>query len=261
MLVTVIDGSPVVAKSIGVVLDHSPVLHCRNVYVLLTRLRLKILVGANPRLTSMNKSTVHEMFGRKANNQIFRSTWFLAALHWTLLLAVLIVPLVAWGDQWYAAVGAQTNDKGRQALAFFPDEIWIHEGDSITWRSDADEIHTVTFLKPDQVRPQFQDGCPGFSSGAATFDGSTCVSAPPLAKGQTFTVIFPTAGNFKLVCLVHENMTGTVHVLNASQPLPHNQDFYDHQAADQQRNLLSDADGHDDAAYQQQSDHVARART
>jgi plastocyanin len=52
-------------------------------------------------------------------------------------------------------------------------------------------------------------------------------------------------------------MTGTVHVLKASQPLPHNQDFYDHQAADQQRNLLSDADGHDDAACQQQSDHVA----
>jgi plastocyanin len=83
------------------------------------------------------------------------------------------------------------------------------------------------------------------------------VSAPPLAKGQTFTVIFPTAGNFKLVCLVHENMTGTVHVLNASQPLPHNQDFYDLQAAEQQRNLLSDADGHDDAACQRQSDHVA----
>ena len=41
-------------------------------------------------------------------------------------------------------MGAQTNDKGRQALAFLPNEICIHAGDSITWQFDADEIHTVT---------------------------------------------------------------------------------------------------------------------
>jgi plastocyanin len=167
-----------------------------------------------------------------------------SSLRWILLLAVLIVPQVLWGgQQWHATVGAQTNDKGRQALAFFPNEIWIHEGDSITWQSDADDIHTVTFLKSDQVRPQFQDGCPGFSSDPATFDGSTCVTTPPLLKGQRFTVVFPTADNFKLVCLVHENMTGVVHVLKATQELPHNQDFYDRQAADQRRDLLSDRDG------------------
>ena len=190
--------------------------------------------------------------------QISRSTWFSALLRWMLLLAVLIVPEVVRGAQlWNATVGAQTNDKGRQALAFLPNEIWIHAGDSIAWRFDADDIHTVTFLTSDQVRPPFPNGCPGFSSSPATFDGSHCVSAPPSVKGQTFTVFFPTAGNFKLVCLVHENMTGTVHVLNLSQPLPHNQDFYDDQAADQRHDLLSDTDGNDDADRQEHSDHAA----
>jgi len=66
------------------------------------------------------------------------------------------------------------------------------------------------------------------------------VTTPPLVKGQTFTVNFPTAGNFKLVCLVHQNMTGVVHVLDSSQPLPHAQSFYDLQAAAEGNALLSD---------------------
>ncbi len=143
--------------------------------------------------------------------------------------------------QWAATVGAQSNDKGFQALAFLPNEIWIHAGDSITWTFDADEIHTLTFLKADQTRPFFLEGCPGFSTDPASFDGSTCVTTPPMVKGQTFTVIFPAAGNFKLSCLVHENMDGRIHVLAASEPLPHDQAFYDKQAASQRTALLSDA--------------------
>jgi plastocyanin len=140
--------------------------------------------------------------------------------------------------QWHATVGAQSSGKGHQALAFLPNEIWIHAGDSITWTFDVDEIHTVTFLKAHQDRPPFFVGCPGFSSNPATFDGSTCVTTPPLVKGSTFTVIFPAAGNFKLVCLVHPNMTGVIHVFGPSQPLPHDQAFYDARAADERQDLL-----------------------
>ena len=43
-------------------------------------------------------------------------------------------------------------------------------------------------------------------------------------------------------CLVHENMTGAIHVLALSEPLPHDQAFYDHQAADERRDLLRDRD-------------------
>src|SRR5437667_30120 len=81
-----------------------------------------------------------------------------------------------------------------------------------------------------QPRPFFLNGCPGFSSDPATFDGSTCVTTPPLVKGSTFTVNFPVAGNFKLTCLIHSRMTGTIHVFGPSQHLPHGQAFYDTRA-------------------------------
>ena len=148
----------------------------------------------------------------------------------------------AFGAQWHATVGAQSQDKGRQALAFLPNEIWIHVGDSISWTFNADDIHTVTFLTDGQVRPPFPVGCPGFSASGATFDGSTCVSAPPSVTAGTFSVLFPTAGNYKLVCLVHEDMTGAIHVLDTSVPLPHEQSFYDRQAAREARDLLSAPD-------------------
>lgn len=104
----------------------------------------------------------------------------------------------------------------------------------------GDEIHTISFLLAGQVRPPFVVGCPGFSFGAAIFDGSTCVTTPPIVSGQTFTVTFPSVGNFKLVRLVHPDMTGVVHVLDTSVPLPHDQAFYDQQAATQANELLAD---------------------
>jgi len=153
--------------------------------------------------------------------------------------------------QWKATLGAQNHSMGHQALAFLPNEIWIHTGESVTWTSSVDEIHTVSFLTAGQVRLPFQVGCPGFTvTGFATFDGTTCITTPPLVKGQTFTVNFPTAGNYKLVCLVHQNMTGVVHVLDLSQPLPHGQGFYDHQAAAEGNALLADnLQNHDSSTH------------
>lgn len=159
---------------------------------------------------------------------------------WLLLIA-LIVPLSVQAETWTLAVGAQSPDKARQALAFLPNEVWIHSGDTVAWTIKADEIHTITFLKAGQVRLPFTLGCPGFSFGGAWFDGSTCVSTPPLPKGETFSVTFPTAGNYKLVCLVHADMTGVVHVLDPNVPLPHGQAFYDEQGALQAQSLLTSA--------------------
>jgi len=159
-------------------------------------------------------------------------------------LAVLTFPLIAAAQQnWHAQVGAETPDLGRQALAFLPNEIWIHAGDSVTWTFNSDEIHTVAFLVVGQVFPPFPVGCPGFSFGTASFDGSTCVTTPPSVKGNpTFTVSFPTAGNYKVQCLVHNTMNGVVHVLDSTSTLPHNQAFYDQEAAKETQNLLTDTD-------------------
>jgi plastocyanin len=144
--------------------------------------------------------------------------------------------------QWNATVGAQSNDLARQALAFLPNEIWIHAGDSITWTVAAAEPHTVTFLTDGQIRPSFTVGCPGFAAESAIFDGSSCITSALLFKGTKLTVTFPIAGNFKLVCLVHADITGIVHVLDLSQPLPYDQDFYDRLAQIEGTALLGDED-------------------
>jgi plastocyanin len=172
------------------------------------------------------------------------STRFVHVLLPALAIAVLAStqPIQAQQD-WQAVVGAQNADKSHQALAFLPNEIWIHAGDSITWTAKADDIHTVTFLTATQAVPSFTAGCSQaepYTPSGSSFDGSACVSAPPLARGQTYTVVFPKAGRYKVECLVHNYMTGTIYVLDKGVTLPHDQDFYNDQAAAQARLLFSE---------------------
>jgi plastocyanin len=170
-----------------------------------------------------------------------RSSMFLSVAALS-ALSVCIPRSVHAQQNWKAALGAQSKDMGKQAIAFLPNELWIHEGDSITWTSGSGDIHTVSFLIAGQAYNDFTVGCPGFSPSGASFNGSKCVSAPPLVAGQNFTVNFPKPGNYSLVCLVHPHMTGVIHVLAVSAALPHDQAFYDAQAADQRKSLLTDTD-------------------
>src|SRR5262249_5564790 len=175
---------------------------------------------------------------RRLTMKAFRSITLVTLSSWIFVLAIFIAPRAVCAMPWQATAGAQSTDEGIQALAFLPNELWVHVGDSITWTFPTPEIHTVTFLQqnttPQQVRPPRPGvaggGCPGTTPDGSILDGSTCVTSPELVDGQTYTVTFPKAGNFKLVCLVHANMTGAVHVLAPSEPLPHNQAFYDNQA-------------------------------
>lgn len=144
---------------------------------------------------------------------------------------------------WQATLGAQSKDMGTQAIAFLPNELWIHVGDSITWTSQSGDIHTATLLATAQPLPPFAVGCPGFAMSPAIFDGIHCLSTPTLMQGQSFTIKFNATGNFALVCLVHPHMTGVIHVLAKSATLPHDQKFYTKQAADQTKELLADTDG------------------
>src|SRR6516162_51455 len=176
--------------------------------------------------------------GYMYTNRLFH---IFSKLRLMLVAGLLLLPQLL-AAQWNATVGAESNDLGRQGLAFLPNEIWIHAGDSITWTVEATEPHTVTFLTDGQIRPPFNVGCPGFSTGSAIFDGSSCITSGLLFKDAKLTVTFPVAGNFKLVCLIHNDMTGMVHVLDLSQPLPHDQEFYDRLAQTEGRDLLGDRD-------------------
>ena len=171
-----------------------------------------------------------------------------------IFLIALVVPSSAWADTWQLQVGAESPNRGGQVLAFLPNEIWIHVGDSIRWTFPTHERHTLTFLKPGQTRPPAFGptfgvlvGCPGVTPDESSFDGSTCITSDVLLLDQntitppTYSVTFPSAGNFKFVCLVHADMTGVVHVQNLSEPLPHDQEFYARQAQSEQARLLADA--------------------
>jgi plastocyanin len=165
------------------------------------------------------------------------------AMSFLAVLVSLAIPKAVRAQQvWKATAGAQSKDMGKQAIAFLPNEMWIHAGDSINWTSASGDIHTVSFFIAGQPYADFTVGCPGFSPSGVSFNGTSCVSAPPLIAGQSFAVKFPVTGNFKLICLVHPHMTGVIHVLAKSATLPHDQAFYDKQAADQQRSLLADTD-------------------
>jgi plastocyanin len=172
-----------------------------------------------------------------------------------LLLGVLSLPHAAQAQQnWNATVSGQSTDMAKQAVAFLPSELWIHAGDSITWTFASGDIHTVTFLTVGQVYPfDFTQGCPPITLSGSSFDGSSCVSSAPLVLGRTYRVIFPKAGNYEIVCLVHAEMFGVIHVLDPTLPLPYDQAFYDEQAKEQLKALLEDADRHQHHAEHQHS--------
>ncbi len=162
-----------------------------------------------------------------------------------------LMPALVQAQDWQVQVGAQSHDKGRQVIAFLPNELWIHAGDSVAFTVDSDEPHTVTFLTPGELRLPFPLGCPvppkalppGITPSGSDEDGSKCVNSGTLTKGQAYSVTFPTAGNYKLVCLYHQNHTAMIHVLDLSAELPHDQAFYSAEAADTEKDMLSSA-GH-----------------
>ena len=75
---------------------------------------------------------------------------------WLLLLALFVFPLSSFA-QWHVNAGGQFPDcqngsasdallasgcQAAQAMAFIPNEIWIHQNDTVTWTLATDEEHT-----------------------------------------------------------------------------------------------------------------------
>ena len=96
-------------------------------------------------------------------------------------------------------------------------------------------------MTPSQLRPVGPHRNDVITPDGSAFDGSSFVNSGDLSGGQTYTVKFPAAGNFKLVCLVHLYMNGTIHVLTPSAPLPFDQKFYDREASQESSQLLSES--------------------
>jgi plastocyanin len=116
---------------------------------------------------------------------------------------------------------------------FLPRRVTVHEGEAVTWIWKTEGTpHTVTFLggspAPEVIVPQPQAGGPPrlqlnpavlAPAGEATawngagYLNSGFLQPMPNQPSPTFTVRFQSTGSFDYLCLLHDNMVGTVVVL------------------------------------------------
>jgi plastocyanin len=150
------------------------------------------------------------------------------------------VNAVAAPVNWTVRVGSQTSNMAIQGERFLPGDVTIDAGDSVTWKANGAEFHTVTFFDggapqgsipplnpadPTQVTPQG-----GTTMGAGYFNSGLLTTLPdsgalqPAPVFKTYTLTFPDAGTFTYYCLVHGiMMRGIVHVQPAGTAYPESQ--------------------------------------
>jgi plastocyanin len=122
---------------------------------------------------------------------------------------------------------------------FMPATVSIREGDSITWRSEGYEGHTVTFLPDGRLpigaedylidapdEPGAQEFNPVFALGSeaqGSYDGSAYANSGFIGvpAEQTYTLAFPEAGVYPYLCVVHPlHMRGVVTVSGSDAQVP-----------------------------------------
>lgn len=155
---------------------------------------------------------------------------------------------LAAATSWTVTAGVQSPAEDVQALAFLPSEIWVNQGDNVTWTFDTDEPHTVSFFADNQYdlpRPPFQFATKSpdnfdYTGPSGCAGSDICVNSGALQSGQSYSATLDLApGDYTYVCLIHAYMTGTVHVQAAGSDYPHTQAFYSQEAQDQAAPLLS----------------------
>ncbi len=128
-------------------------------------------------------------------------------------------------------VGSDNVSNGVSISSFFPNTVNIHVGDSITWKANAHEIHTVTFLAGQTLEDLIIPAPSGMASpfqinpkaGFATptngqYDGSTYMNSGIMSTDPgfvtSFTLTFTHSGSFSYVCYVHGMMmSGQINVV------------------------------------------------
>lgn len=108
-------------------------------------------------------------------------------------------------------VRAGDGETGYAVNLFLPSDLYLREGDTVTWDFKWDEPHSVTFgeITGNPEEPS--------NPGAAVvdYDGTGFVNSGLLGAtpaGTNFSMKFTKTGNFDYYCFLHPFMTGTVHV-------------------------------------------------
>jgi len=141
------------------------------------------------------------------------------------------------GAQTYTViVGGENVSKGIGVMSFFPETLKIHVGDTVLWKQNTHEIHTVTFLAGEAM-PEVIVPIPGGQPGEVMinphvafptvpqnglYDGSTFANSGIMStdpgQPQQFALTFTKEGTFTFVCVVHGMMmSGKIEVVGASE--------------------------------------------
>lgn len=137
-------------------------------------------------------------------------------------------------------VGANDVGRGISLMSYFPATLRIHVGDTVIWKANSHEIHTVTFLAGSAAPGMIEPAPASFPAGTmmlnpqvafptapsdGMFDGSTFANSGLMSTdpgGITkYSLTFTKEGTYSYVCLVHGvMMSGTIQVVGDSVSLP-----------------------------------------
>jgi plastocyanin len=176
---------------------------------------------------------------------------------------------------WTVLVGGEAEitqqEKGPagawQFMRFYPDSITINVGDTILWKLNSAEIHTVTFPKPgekapDLILPEGTDSqrvmfnpLVAFPQGASAYDGTALTASGQLGGGPQFPIeyklTFTASGTFDYICAFHPMMKGKVIVQATGTAYPKTQSQI---AADVNTQLIADMEAAMKAEHQGQAE-------
>lgn len=147
-------------------------------------------------------------------------------------------------DQVTMLVGA--GEDTTAVNAFLPERIIIRVGNTVTWRLNSDEVHTVTFPGGEPL-PPFEMAVPGGEDGEfmlnpqavfptrmpgepiETYEGNSYVNSglmsrqpqgPDAPPNDTFSLMFTEPGLYEYYCALHPEMRGIVEVLPENAEVP-----------------------------------------
>ncbi len=156
-----------------------------------------------------------------------------------LVSPVAAAPLASSSQTYTVLVGAENTSSKVGIMSFFPGTLKVHVGDTVVWKVQTHEIHTVSFLAGG-VMPDLLIPAPAFGPAAMQFnpavafpavptggmyDGTTFANSGILSTdpGQStqFSLTFTQPGSFPYLCLVHGMMmSGTIEVVNSLVSIP-----------------------------------------
>lgn len=146
---------------------------------------------------------------------------------------IVVLPRPAAARVYRVQSGYDHDTKLHGALAFFPERLTIHTGDTVIW---SPGFHNVAFgpddilarMRATFIIPQPQKQGPPlltvnprvlFPSGGNTYDGTGVVNSGVLVvpRPHPFALTFTRPGTFHYQCSIHHGMEGTITVLPTGQ--------------------------------------------